>query len=415
MEKNYFISIYLDTRRKIKGSDNKYPVKLRLFTKNPRKQKLYSTEFQLTKDEYKAAWLIKNPRKKEYKLLRNKLLAFEAYANEIADGLTRFSIEAFERKFYTGASGDNDVTTYYQQAINQCKRNNRIETAANYGRSLKSLLEFHGKDKLNFYEITPQWLRDYEYYMLHNEKKQRSKTTVGIYLRDLRTVFNNAIEDEVISKDDYPFGKRKYTIPNPKGLKKALTREQLKKLFETTPATPEQEKAKDFWFFSYSCNGMNFKDIANLQYKNIDGDTLIFRRAKTASSDSSQAPVKVYLSEFAKGVIEKYGTADKSPEKLVFPIIDLKATPEENHRQLKNFVRFVNQHFLKFAKKAGINEKISTYWARHSFATNAIRSGASMEYVSEALSHSNLSTTKIYFAGFEDEKKKEIADKLMDF
>ncbi len=415
MEKNYAISIYLDTRREIKDSKGKYPVKLRLFTNHPRKQKLYATKFQLTETEYNAIWLTKNPRKEDYKITRRELVALEAHANNVADRLTRFSIEAFERKMLNRPGADQDVAYYYKQVIEKLKRNNQISTANSYELSLKTLLEFHTKKQLMFYDITPQWLKDYEEHMLTDEDKPRSKTTVGIYLRYLRAVFNNAIEDEIISRDDYPFGKRKYSIPNPKGVKKALTREQLKTLFEAVPATPEQEKAKDYWFFSYSCNGMNFKDIAGLQYKNITGDTLVFSRAKTAHSDTSQAPVKVYLTEFAKGVIEKNGNPDKSPNSYIFPIIDNKAAPEEKHRQLKNFVRYINQHFLKFSKKAGINEKISTYWARHSFATNAIRSGASMEYVSEALSHSNLNTTKNYFAGFEDEKKKEIASKLMDF
>jgi site-specific recombinase XerD len=74
----------------------------------------------------------------------------------------------------------------------------------------------------------------------------------------------------------------------------------------------------------------------------------------------------------------------------------------------------VNQHILKFAKDNGIEEKLSTYWARHSFATNAIIAGASMEFVSEALQHSSINTTRGYFAGFENDKKKEISTKLMD-
>lgn len=82
---------------------------------------------------------------------------------------------------------------------------------------------------------------------------------------------------------------------------------------------------------------------------------------------------------------------------------------------MKNFIRYINQHFRNFAKSIGIEEKVSTYWARHTFATNAIRNGASMEFVSEALSHSSINTTRAYFAGFENEEKKEFAKKLMDF
>jgi len=59
--------------------------------------------------------------------------------------------------------------------------------------------------------------------------------------------------------------------------------------------------------------------------------------------------------------------------------------------------------------------RVSTYWARHSFATNAIRNGASMEFVQESLGHGSLSTTQQYFAGFENEAKRDFFQKLMNF
>ena len=93
--------------------------------------------------------------------------------------------------------------------------------------------------------------------MLSNDK---SVTSVGIYLRTLRVVFNNAIDDKDISNNIYPFGKKKYQIPTSKKVKKALNREQLKSLFNSKPKTKEQEEAKDFWFFSYMSYGMNLKD-----------------------------------------------------------------------------------------------------------------------------------------------------------
>jgi len=75
----------------------------------------------------------------------------------------------------------------------------------------------------------------------------------------------------------------------------------------------------------------------------------------------------------------------------------------------------INQHIKKLAETIELPSNISTYWARHSFATSAIRNGASMEFVSEALSHSDLKTTQSYFAGFEEESKKEIMKSLMEF
>lgn len=411
MTKDYIISIYLDVRRK-KANGN-YPVKLRVFIPTIRKQKLYSTPFEFTENEFKSIWESVKPRA-EHKEFQMKMKALELHANQTADKLSHFTLEKFERELFRVAhSNRGDVVNLYQEAIEQYKRNNQIGTASSYELSLASLLEFHKREGLHFTEISSQWLRDYERYMV--ETKRRSRTTVGIYLRPLRAIFNTAIEDGIISQDIYPFGRRKYTIPAPTSTKKALTKDQLKILFEAEPKTAEQAKAKAFWFFSYACNGMNFKDIANLRYQDIIGDTLQFRRAKTVKTNTSQAPVLVYLNDFTKKVIEDYGNANKTPKNYIFNLIDHSVGSEVMHTQLKNFIRFINQHFSKFAKDNGIEEQVSTYWARHSFATNAIRSGASMEFVSEALSHSNLNTTKKYFAGFEDEKKKEISKKMMEF
>jgi site-specific recombinase XerD len=411
MIRDYSISIYLDVRRK--KANGKYPVKLRVFIPSIRKQKLYPTSFEFTDDEFEKIWKNVRPRS-AYKDAQMRLKALELFANETADKLPYFTLEKFELALYRKShSNKGDLISLYQGTIEQYKSNNQIGTASNYELSLSSLLQFHGKNTLHFSDISPQWLKDYERHMVNIKK--RSRTTVGIYLRPLRAIFNTAIENGIISQDLYPFGRRKYTIPAPTSTKKALTNEQLKLLFEAEPNTPEQAKAKAFWFFSYSCNGMNFKDIANIRYQDIIGDTLQFRRAKTENTNNSQAPVVVYLSDFSKKVIHEYGNANKSPKNYIFNIVEHTSSPETMHKQLKNFIRFINQHFSKFAYENGIEERVSTYWARHSFATQAIRTGASMEYVSEALSHSNLITTRNYFAGFEDEKKKEISKRMLEF
>jgi site-specific recombinase XerD len=410
MESEYFISIVLDKRREKKNK--KFPVKLRVFTPYPRKQILYPTKFEFNEDEFKSIWETKKPRN-EHKEIRTLLRAIEEKAEKAAKELTYFTFKEFENKlFQTYRKGQKDIVFYYNQAIEQYKKNRQIGTASNYAYSLKSLLEFQDNGKLDFILITSQWLKDFETYLL---MKGKSQTTVGMYLRPLRAIFNAAINDKIIQPEQYPFGKKKYEIPNPKGVKKALSKDQLKNLFDTEPITEEQKKAKAFWFFSYACNGMNFKDIANLQFKDISGDNLTFRRAKTTNTNKNQAPVIVYINEFTQSVINNFGNEKLSSETYIFSIINHNSTPEEQHSQLKNFIRYVNQHFKKFAKSTGIKEKVSTYWARHTFATTAIRNGASLEFVSEALSHSNLKTTIGYFAGFEDEKKREISKKMMDF
>jgi len=223
----------------------------------------------------------------------------------------------------------------------------------------------------------------------------------------LKAVFNKAIREKDIPSEIYPFGRDRYQIPAAIGVKKALSMQQLNTLYHAKPCTPEQEKAKDFWFFSFACNGMNIKDIALLKHENLTPDTLTYYRAKTINNPNIR-PIVIHINNISRAIIRKYGTG----KKYVFPIFNAEMNEFEKHRCIKNFTRVLNQGIKKLAIANDLPGEISTYWARHSFATVAINKGMSMEFVSEALSHSNIKTTQGYFAGFESKTKKEFSDKL---
>jgi len=414
---SYSISIYLDSRRR--KNDDLYPVKLRVYSSILKKAKLYPTGKDFTKKDFASVWETKKPRK-EHKDDRVYLSSIENKAENVAKKIIPFNFEAFEKKMFRKASEGNSVFYYYDQVISKNEKYGKFGTASSYDLSQKSINKFlqykYGKETKNllFIEITPDWLQQYENWMLTTKKQ--SRTTVAIYLRALRAIFNQAIDENDVEKEYYPFGKRKYKIPKVRNVKKALSKEQLKQLFEAKPQTPEQEKAKDFWFFSYAANGMNIKDIAQLRYENLDGNKLIFYRAKTINTSKADLkPVTAYLTDYPLKIIKKYGSENRGPKQLIFSIINDDESEVVNYNKIKSFTRFVNQHIKKLAEANGLPSDISTYWARHSFATSAIRNGATMEFVGEAFSHSNMKTTQSYFAGFEDEAKREFSESLMNF
>lgn len=417
MEKNYThnISIVLDTRRVKKNK--KFPVKLRVYSKTLGKAKLYNTDIDLTKVEFNKIWVDGSTNLRgNNRTTRTWLQKFENRANDEAEKLILFSFNSFERKFFRKSTDGNNLIHYYNQTIENCRAKGKIGTADSFKCSLNSITKFNtlhtGKEAsiFSFDLITVDWLDAYEESMLTRGK---SVASVGIYLRSLRIIFNKAIEDGDIKKDIYPFGKRRYQIPKSSKVKKALSNIELGILYRAKPKTIEQTKAKDFWFFSYVCNGMNLKDVLLLEYSDIKGDKFSYYRAKTFSKSSVKTKIEIYLTDFSKEVIEKYGSQNKN--EYIFPILSKKDSEEAKYKKIKNFTRFVNQHIKKMAKDNKLPEDISSYWARHSFATNSIRKGVPMEHISEALNHSDLSVTKNYFAGFEDKDKKEFADKLMDF
>jgi site-specific recombinase XerD len=391
---------------------------LRVFTPYPRKQKLYQTDFEFTESEFKSVWETLKPRN-EVKDKRAEIQSLITKAEETAKGLETFTFEEFEKVLYQKSGEPENVFYQYDSIIKQYKANNQIGTASSYDLSQKSIKNFlkdtTGKDQeiLRFREITPLWLNRYETFMAD---KGKSQTTTGIYLRPLRAIFNSAIAEGIIKVKQYPFGKNKYEIPQAKAVKKSLDRSQLKQLFEAEPLTPEQAKAKDFFFFLFNTAGMNVKDLATLKYENLYEDRIFYIREKTKrTSKANQVPVIVYLNDYSREFISKYGTPDKNPKHYIFDIYTPSMSELEKFTMSHNFTRFINQAIKKLAEANGLPCEISTYWSRHSFATKAIRSGASLEAVSEALNHKNLKTTKGYFAGFESEAKRELTANLMNF
>lgn len=411
------VYVFFDTRRK--KANGKYPVKLRAYTSSPiEKRKDYPTRFEFSKDEFQAIWESDRPRGKNREL-REELQAVEAHAREVSHQIHPFTFEGFERKLYQQVGKGANLIYQYEKRIQELNKDERIKNRQLHENTLKSFDEFSQSRRqklqdLTLTAITADWLDEYETFML--ERKDRSPTTVGIYLRTLRSVFNTAIEEGEVSREFYPFGKRKYTIPSGRKVKKALSREQLKSLFNAEPNTPEQGKAKDFWFFSYFCNGMNVKDIARLRFKDIDEEQIQFIRAKTErATKGNQRQIVVIQNDFTRNVIARYGNTRKSPQQLVFNVLKGNETPEDEVRRVQNFTRYINQHMKKLCKAYGLPEEISTYWARHTFATMAIQAGVTLEQLQEGLDHRNIKTTQNYVAGFPLEAKKKLAASLMNF
>jgi integrase len=402
-------SIILDTRRALLNGT--FPIKLRV-TFN-RTQKYYPTQFNATKAEFEK-YMARVPKGKE-KQMRMALDSIEQKATSVIAELELFDFDQFQRKFYKNEQLRVDVYAYFDMAISEYKQNGQVGTASNYTCSKNSLRAF--KDKLAFWEITPEFLRSYERKLLADEK---SISTVGIYLRPLKAIINRAIEDGTLPKDyNYPFGSKtalKYQIPTSKNVKKALDMNEVKALFDyKAESNSWEEKALDFWKFSYMANGMNMKDISLLKYSDIKGEFIEFVRAKTVNTNRTVIPIKIYLTDELKALIKKHGKKNRGANSLIFPIIRQTDTLDDQLADLKQFIKMVNKYTRKVASKIGIEKDCTTYTARHSTATILKRSGADIHQISEALGHSSISTTKAYLASFEDESKKEIAKLLTSF
>lgn len=278
---------------------------------------------------------------------------------------------------------------------------------------MHSLKDFSGK--LIFRDVTVEFLQDYEKWLLQNEK---SITTVGVYLRPLRAILNQAIEEGIITRENnYPFSKRKYQIPSGKNIKKALTKEEISKIFQYKGVKGTWwEKARDVFVFSYLASGINMKDIALLKYQNIDGDFIRFNRAKTHGTNrSGSKPISINMCDEIKQILSRWKGPTSKPNDYLFQVIEPDSSPVRQSALIKQFTRMTNTYLKLICIDLGIDKPVTTYFARHSFATILRRGGASTAFISESLGHSKEETTASYLDSFDDESKKEMQSLLTNF
>ncbi len=413
----FVISDYLDERRPLK--DNTFPLKLRVYNSNNQETKLISLKIKISKEDYASLQKKKVP--KQLEEVHFTLTRILLKANEVAKTIDPFTISEFEKKFFKKSLNKDNVIEYYLAKIAELEQNEQFKTASSYRSSLLSIMRFinpPNPDKvknLSFLDINKSWLDDFEKFLIREGK---SISTVGIYLRPLRAVFNLAIRDNPRLEEIYPFSKNNYQIPTARRIKKSLNSHDLRILFESSPESKNQEFAKDFWFFIYSCNGINVNDIARLKIRDLDlkHKFITFFRGKTYKTTRSDlVEIKIYLNDYALSILNKYANTKGSPDDLLFPIVNKDDTEADKKRKIDNFNRKINQHIKPLAASVGLSADISVYWARHSFSNMALNKGANIEFIGEALGHKDVKTTKNYISGFEDRQKREISGSIMNF
>jgi integrase/recombinase XerD len=372
-------------------------------------RKFYNTGKSLTADEISKVFSEK-PRN-HYKETLIYLQSQESKAANIIKNLPVFSFALFEKEYLVNSYTTDTIAPAFKHYAGKLRADGRIGTAVSYECAQVSIDKFSPGAKYN--DITVDWLYKYERWMLN---QGNSITTVGMYLRALRALINIAIADKLFNKDAYPFGKGKYEIPTGKNKKKALNINVIELIYHypTTPGTTA-DRAKDYWLFQYMGNGINMKDMSLLKYENIKGKFLEFERSKSQRTKREVEKIQVALTEELKTIISKHGNQDKSPANYIFPIITKGASPERQYQLVQQITGLVNDHIKAIAKALNIEEKVTTYVARHSFASILKRSGVSTEFIKDALGHSTVSTTENYLASFEDEVKLEAAKALTAF
>ncbi len=387
------VNLLFDNRKqKVNG---KYPIKLTVYFLNSKKR--YKTGIDLTSEEW-SKLNGSNLKDQTLKSTKLKLDTLVSKASKIIESFDEFSFEEFESHFFGSREHlkSNSFTKLFQYYVIALKKEERLGTAATYNTTLNSLISIKGNIRVN--EITKAFLQRYEEL---SKEKGHSPTTIGINLRNIRTIVNIAIKEGYMKKDKYPFAG--YPIPSGRNIKKSLTWENIQALLRFQPEDEKQEKALDLWKFSYLCNGMNMADIAQLQKSHLKGNFLVFQREKSKRTAKQKLPIRVALHPIAKDIMERWY---KPNNPYLFGILEpgLSAVTQKN--RIDRIIKKVNNNIQPVFTRLNISidsvDRITTYAARHSFATTLKRKGVSTDEISEYLGHSSLSTTRAYLDSFED-------------
>lgn len=289
------------------------------------------------------------------------------------------------------------VVELYDKLIADMQREKRLGNAEVYKYSRASLLKFTGQRlQIPFRDIDTRWLRRYEDWL---RQRGSSDTTISQLFRTLRSVFNKAVELQLVKRDYYPFDAYKVSKFDTRTKKRAVGKEEIRQIIalDLTEFRPLAILARDIFVFSYFGAGINFADIALLKYGNIQNGRVQYIRKKTGK------PINFRLSDEMRAIISKYRRGSETSDDYIFPILDrrIHKTEQQQFDRIHKMRRNTNCWLRKIGQTVGI-EHLTTYVARHTFATVLKRSGVNIAIISESLGHSDLSTTQIYLDSFEN-------------
>ena len=301
------------------------------------------------------------------------------------------------------------VEEFYLSLIEDLKQKGRIGNSYAYLNSYNTLRNFNKGKKLNytFSHIDVSFCKKFEDWM---RSKGNKDTTLSYQFRTLRATYNKAIEAKIVAREKNPFIEYKLSHFNTKTIKRALSKNDILKLINANcnGQSKLRQLTHDLFSFSYLCGGISFVDIANLTRQNIVEDRLIYQRQKTHGN------INLLLSKEASTIIAKYSTYQQEAEYL-FPILHCKRhiTPMQKSNRIHKICHQVNTELRTFAKELGIAAEVTTYVARHSFATILKKSGVNIGIISQALGHQDIKTTQIYLSKFDNEQVDDAMKNLL--
>ncbi|NDV66631.1 site-specific integrase [Bacteroides sp. 224] len=230
----------------------------------------------------------------------------------------------------------------------------------------------------------------YQQYLL---RRGTSRNTISFYMRRLRSLYNQAVKEGAIQRIPGLFSVVFTGYVRTK--KRAVSPDVIRKLKELDLSkNPKLAFWRDIFMLSFYLQGISFVDMVYLKKEDKQEGTIIYERKKTGTQ------ISIPLSTPARAILEKYSQEATLSYLLPF-IIDNK---KKERTQYETALRTYNRKLKELAKMLGITINLTTYVARHTWATTAFHQGVPVSIISQAMGHKTEEITRIYLASFNMEE-----------
>ena len=279
---------------------------------------------------------------------------------------------------------ESSFFNFMHGVIAQLKLLGKIRTSETYIATFKSFMVFRENQDVPLDGISSDLMLLYE---AHLKARDVSMNTISFYMRNLRAVYNRAVE-KGLTPQNKPF-RHVYTGVD-KTIKRAIPIKEIKALKELDLSLkPSLDFARDMFMLSFYTRGMSFIDMAYLKKSNLQNGILIYRRRKTGQQ------LTIKWEKCMEVIVSKY---PQNQTDYLLPII--KETVNER-RQYDNALHMVNYHLKDLSLMLKLQRPLTMYVARHSWASAAKARNIPLSVISEGMGHDSEATTQIYLASLE--------------
>ena len=295
----------------------------------------------------------------------------------------------------------DDLRLYMPEVIGMLKREGKFPAMHVYACTLRSYEKFCAEERypknttasLSMQEIfTPERLKEYEDWLAG---QQSSPNTISTYMRTLQAVYNRWMSPGIEGYNPVLF-KDVYTKVESR-TKRALTAEQMEQLRNTdfSVLTLRQQQVLTYVLLMFMLRGMPFIDLAHLRKSDLRNRRITYRRHKTGKLMVVDVPPD------AMRLLQKY--RDKTDSEYLFPLLHGGLFMEEHHHRYQETLRHFNRELARLMKQLLPGVSVSSYTARHTWATLAYHSGVPVGLISQSLGHSSIRVTMTYLKPFDAE------------